>query len=186
MADSTSDNPTPEDPIQDKAMPLLEHLIELRSRLMWSAAAFLVAFMGCYYFSGTIYYFLAEPLSKIMHEQGMADPHLIYTQLYEAFFTRIKVAMFGAGFIAFPVIVSQIWLFIAPGLYRSEKRAIMPFLAATPVLFLAGAALAYFFVFPFAWRFFASFQSNTGGGGSHSHPQEMRVQYVDVIIASKD
>ena len=101
-----------------------------------------------YYFANSIYFFLAEPLATVLREQGNPDPHLIYTQLYEAFFTRIKVAFFGGAFIAFPIIAKQIWLFVAPGLYRSEKRALLPFLAATPVLFLLGAALAYYFVFP--------------------------------------
>ena len=160
MADIEQD-----DPIDDKPMPLLEHLIELRRRLMWSIGAFVVCFIGSYYFSSRIYFFLAEPLATVLREQGNPDPHLIYTQLYEAFFTRIKVAFFAGAFIAFPIIANQIWLFVAPGLYRSEKRALLPFLAATPVLFLLGAALAYYFVFPFAWRFFASFQDPTGGGG---------------------
>ena len=101
----------------------------------------------------------------MLREQGNPDPHLIYTQLYEAFFTKIKVAFFGGAFVGFPMIATQIWLFVAPGLYRSEKRALLPFLVATPVLFLLGAALAYYFVFPFAWKFFASFQDPTGGGG---------------------
>jgi sec-independent protein translocase protein TatC len=148
----------PDDPINDKPMPLLEHLVELRRRLMWSIVAFVISFLVCYYFSNSIYFFLAEPLATVLREQGQPDPHLIYTQLYEAFFTRIKVAFFGGAFIGFPVIASQIWLFVAPGLYRSEKRALLPFLAATPILFFLGAALAYYFVFPFAWRFFASFQ----------------------------
>jgi len=155
----------PNDPINDKPMPLLEHLMELRRRLMWSIAAFFIAFFVSYYFSGQIYYFLAQPLAEVLRAQGQPDPHLIYTQLYEAFFVRIKVAFFGAAFIAFPVIASQIYMFVAPGLYRSEKRALLPFLIATPVLFLLGAALAYYFVFPFAWKFFASFQTPTGGGG---------------------
>src|ERR1700760_2483409 len=149
-----------DDPIDDKPMPLLDHLIELRQRLMWSAGTFLICFGVAYYFSGAIYYFLAEPLAEVLRQQGNPDPHLIYTQLYEAFFTRIKVAFFGGAFVAFPVIASQIWLFVAPGVYRSETRALLPFLCATPILFLLGASLAYFFVFPFAWRFFASFQSN--------------------------
>jgi len=152
MADIEQD-----DPIDDKPMPLLEHLVELRRRLMWSVGAFAICFMCSYYFSSRIYFFLAEPLATVLREQGSPDPHLIYTQLYEAFFTRIKVAFFAGAFIAFPIIANQIWLFVAPGLYRSEKRAMLPFLAATPVLFLLGAALAYYFVFPFAWRFFASF-----------------------------
>src|SRR5208337_4206865 len=154
-----------DDPIDDKPMPLLDHLMELRRRLIWSAAAFLICFGIAYYFSGGIYYFLAAPLARVLREQGNADPHLIYTQLYEAFFTKIKVAVFGGAFCAFPIVAAQIWLFVAPGLYRSEKRALLPFLAATPILFVLGAALAYYFVFPFAWKFFASFQTSTGGGG---------------------
>jgi len=173
---------TEDDPIHDKPMPLLEHLIELRRRLLWSVVAFLAAFLGAYYFSGQIYYFLAEPLASVLREQGSPDPHLIYTQLYEAFFTKIKVAFFGAAFVAFPVIASQIWLFVAPGLYRSEKRALLPFLAATPVLFMLGAALAYYFVFPFAWRFFASFQTQTGGGGVPIELLPRVSEYLDLVM----
>ncbi len=177
MADSEK-----EDPIDDKPMPLLEHLIELRRRLLWSVVAFLVCFAGAYYVADDIYYFLAKPLADILREQGNPDPHLIYTQLYEAFFTRIKVAFFGGGFVAFPIIAAQIWLFVAPGLYRSEKRALLPFLCATPILFVAGAALAYFFVFPFAWRFFASFQSNTGGGGVPIELLPRVGEYLDLVM----
>jgi sec-independent protein translocase protein TatC len=172
----------PDDPINDKPMPLLEHLVELRKRLMWSIVAFVIAFLVCYYFSNSIYFFLAEPLATVLREQGNPDPHLIYTQLYEAFFTRIKVAFFGGAFIGFPVIASQIWLFVAPGLYRSEKRALLPFLAATPILFFLGAALAYYFVFPFAWRFFASFQSPTGGGGVPIELLPRVSEYLDLVM----
>jgi len=146
-------------------MPLLEHLVELRRRLIWSLVAFAIAFAICYRFSNQIYYFLARPLAKILESHPGADRKLIYTQLYEAFFTYLKVAFFGASFLSFPVIASQVWLFVAPGLYRSEKRAFLPFIIATPVLFLAGAALAYYFVFPVAWRFFLSFETPTGAGG---------------------
>ena len=171
-----------DDPINDKPMPLLDHLVELRRRLMWSIAAFAVCFIGSYQFAGDIYFFLAKPLADVLREMGSPDPHLIYTQLYEAFFTRLKVAFFGGAFIAFPIIASQIWLFVAPGLYRSEKRALMPFLAATPVLFLLGAALAYYFVFPFAWRFFASFQSDTGGGGVPIELLPRVSEYLDLVM----
>jgi sec-independent protein translocase protein TatC len=173
---------TDDDPIDDKPMPLLQHLAELRTRLIWSMAGFLVCFMGSYYFAGDIYFFLAEPLAQVLRETGNPDPHLIYTQLYEAFFTRIKVAFFGGAFIAFPLIASQLWLFVAPGLYRSEKRALVPFLFATPVLFLLGAALAYYFVFPFAWRFFASFQSPTGGGGVPIELLPRVSEYLDLVM----
>jgi sec-independent protein translocase protein TatC len=174
--------PEENDPIDDKPMPLLDHLIELRRRLIWSAVAFALCFAGAYYFADDIYFFLAKPLADILREQGNKDPHLIYTQLYEAFFTRIKVAFFGGAFIAFPVMASQIWLFVAPGLYRSEKRALLPFLAATPILFLLGAALAYYFVFPFAWRFFASFQSATGGGGVPIELLPRVSEYLDLVM----
>ncbi len=177
------DQQTPiDDPIHDKPMPLLEHLLELRRRLMYAIVAFMVAFGGCYYFSGDIYYFLAEPLARVLESQGMHAPHLIYTQLYEVFFTKIKVAMFGAVFFAFPIIASQLWLFIAPGLYRSEKRALLPFLVSSPVLFLLGGALAYYVVFPFAWKFFASFQSNTGGGGVPIELMPRVSEYLDLVM----
>jgi sec-independent protein translocase protein TatC len=171
-----------EDPIDDKPMPLLDHLVELRRRLIWSIVAFMIAFVVSYYFSNRIYFFLAEPLAGVLRSQGHSDPRLIYTQLYEAFFTRIKVAFFAAAFIAFPVIANQIWLFVAPGLYRSEKRALLPFLIATPVLFFLGAALAYYFVFPFAWRFFASFQSETGGGGVPIELLPRVSEYLDLVM----
>jgi sec-independent protein translocase protein TatC len=163
-------------------MPLLQHLVELRTRLIWSMVAFVLCFLRSYQFADQIYYFLAKPLADILHEQGNPDPRLIYTQLYEAFFTRIKVAFFGGAFLAFPVIASQIWLFVAPGLYRSEKRALLPFLLATPVLFFLGAALAYYFVFPFAWRFFASFQSPTGGGGVPIELLPRVSEYLDLVM----
>jgi sec-independent protein translocase protein TatC len=175
-------SPEVEDPIDDKPMPLLEHLMELRLRLMWSIAAFIICFGVAYYFAGSIYYFLAEPLAQVLREQGNHDPHLIYTQLYEAFFTRIKVAFFGGAFVGFPVIATQIYLFVAPGLYRSEKRAMLPFLIATPVLFAFGAALAYYFVFPFAWRFFASFQDPTGGGGVPIELLPKVSEYLDLVM----
>ena len=178
MSDTKAD-----DPIDDKPMPLLDHLLELRRRLMWSIVAFFLAFAVCYYFSASIYSFLARPLAQVLSAQGGQDaPHLIYTQLYEAFFTQIKLAMFGGLFVAFPVIAGQLWLFVAPGLYRSEKHALLPFLAATPVLFLMGAALAYYFVFPFAWKFFASFQTQTGAGGIGIELLPRVGEYLDLVM----
>ncbi|MBN9508257.1 MAG: twin-arginine translocase subunit TatC, partial [Alphaproteobacteria bacterium] len=111
-------------------MPLLEHLVELRRRLLVSMAAFLLAFFVCYYFSSEIYGFLARPLADALAAKPGSHRTLIYTQLYEAFFTYLRVAFFGAAFISFPIVATQIWLFVAPGLYRSEKRAIAPFLVA--------------------------------------------------------
>ncbi len=172
---------TPDDVINDKPMPLLDHLIELRRRLLWSMAAFMVCFFLCYHFSGRIYLFLAQPLAEIMRQRG-EQPHLIYTALYEAFFTYLKVAFFGASFLSFPVIASQVWMFIAPGLYRSEKRAFAPFLLATPVLFFAGAALAYYFIFPVAWRFFLSFETTGGADGLQIQLQAKVSEYLALVM----
>jgi sec-independent protein translocase protein TatC len=148
--------------INDKEMPLLDHLAELRRRLLWSAIAFLIAFLICYHFAARIYEFLAAPLAHALEARGQ-KPELIYTALYEAFFTYIKVAIFGAAFLSFPVVASQLWLFIAPGLYKREKRAMLPFLVVTPVLFFLGGALAYYVIFPTAWKFFLSFQNTSPG-----------------------
>ncbi len=175
------EKPAVEDSIDDTPMPLLEHLSELRRRLLWSLLAFAAAFLFCYAFSGDIYRFLAQPLATIMRQKG-ERPHLIYTALYEAFFTYVKVAFFGAMFVSFPIVATQIWKFIAPGLYRSEKRAFLPFLIATPVLFVLGAALAYFFVFPFAWRFFLSFETSGGQDGLQIQLQAKVSEYLSLVM----
>lgn len=149
--------------LESGKMPLLSHLAELRKRLMWSFAAILVGFLITYQFKYQIYNFLVHPLAVAL--KGQPGRHLIYTSLTEAFFTYIKVS-FWAGFcLAFPVVATQIWKFVAPGLYKTERRAFYPYILATPVLFLMGAALAYFVVMPIAWKFFVSFES-PGGPGS--------------------
>ncbi len=173
---------TDDDPIHDKPMPLLEHLVELRRRLLVSMAAFLIAFFVCYYFSKPIYAFLAHPLTDALAAKPGSNRTLIYTQLYEAFFTYLRVAFFGAAFISFPIVATQIWLFVAPGLYRSEKRAVVPFMVATPVLFIAGAALAYYFVFPFAWRFFISFETPAGENGIPIQLMPKVGEYLDLVM----
>jgi sec-independent protein translocase protein TatC len=173
---------TETDPINDKPMPLLDHLIELRRRLMWSMGTLIVCFGICYFFSRDIFHFLARPLEDALTAKAGGNHTLIYTQLYEAFFTYIRVAFFGAAFLSFPVVAGQLWLFIAPGLYRSEKRAILPFLAATPILFVMGAALAYYFVFPFAWRFFASFEVPAGEGGIPIQLMPKVGEYLDLVM----
>ncbi len=177
-----------EDPIDDKPMPLMEHLMELRTRLLYSVVTFGIAFGLCYYFSGQIYGFLAQPLADILAEQarlaGGAGPdrRMIFTQLYEAFFTYLKVAFFGAVFFSFPMWATQLWLFIAPGLYRSEKRAIRPFLLASPVLFVSGAALAYYFIFPLAWKFFISFETPPGSGGIPIQLEAKVSEYLSLVM----
>lgn len=149
------------DEIEDKEMPLLDHLAELRRRLIWSGVTFIICFVVCYHFSGRIYEFLAAPLAHALEARG-ERPDMVYTALYEAFFTYVKVAVFAAAFISFPIIAAQLWLFVAPGLYKREKRALLPFLIATPILFFMGGALAYYVFFPIAWKFFLSFQQSTG------------------------
>ena len=170
-----------EDPIHDQPMSLLDHLLELRRRLLWSGLTFILCFALCYHYAQAIYLFLAQPLGDIMRQQG-EQPHLIYTALYEAFFTYIRVALFGAAFLSFPMIAIQAWIFIAPGLYRSEKRAFAPFLVATPVLFVAGAALAYYFIFPIAWRFFLSFQTLGAGTGVQIELQAKVSEYLTLVM----
>ena len=138
-------------------MPLLDHLIELRTRLLKSLVAIGIAFGVCLYFARPIFAVLVQPLVKA--GQGK----LVYTQLFEAFFVEVKVALFAAMMIAFPVIANQLWKFVAPGLYRQEKRALLPFLFATPVLFTIGACFAYFITIPLALQFLLGFQGNIGG-----------------------
>jgi sec-independent protein translocase protein TatC len=145
-------------------MPLLDHLIELRRRLIYALLTLLVLFIPCWYFSGPIYDFLARPLAKILNEQP--GGHFIYTDVTEFFFTRLRVTFWAAVCLGFPVIASQVWMFVAPGLYKNERRAFLPYLFATPVLFIIGAALAYYVIFPLALRFFASFQEAGGGGNA--------------------
>ena len=143
--------------------PLLEHLIELRKRLIYSLIAFAVCFLFCFFFAREIYGFLTDPLAKVL--RGRSNDHLIYTALYETFFTYVKVGMFGGLCLSFPIIASQLWLFIAPGLYRDERRTILPFLLATPVLFLAGASFVFYVMLPVAIHFFASFQTTGQSNG---------------------
>jgi sec-independent protein translocase protein TatC len=161
-------------------MPLLDHLIELRNRLMWSIGAIMVAFLICYQFKERIYGFLVHPLAVIF--EGQTGRHLIYTGLTEAFFTYVKVSFWAGLCIAFPIVASQIWKFVAPGLYKNERRAFYPYLFATPVLFAMGAALAYFVVIPVAWRFFVGFES-PGGEGELPIVLEAKVnEYLSLVM----
>ena len=143
--------------IDDTRAPLLEHLIELRRRLLWSVAALAVAFGICLYFAEPIFAFLVQPLLRA--GQGK----IIYTDVFEAFFVNLKVAFFASLMVAFPVTATQLWQFVAPGLYRQEKQALLPFLFMTPVLFTGGAALAYYVAMPVALKFLLGFQGDIGG-----------------------
>jgi len=136
--------------------PLLEHLIELRQRLMICLAAFMVAFVISYIFASDIFTFLVQPLADLF--EGDAGRRMIYTGLTEAFVTYLKVAFFAAFFVTCPLILYQVWRFMAPGLYENEKSHFIPYLIATPCLFTLGAAVAYYIVCPMAWDFFLSFE----------------------------
>src|SRR5690242_11796759 len=143
--------------IDETKQPLLEHLIELRRRLLWCLAALALAFFVCLYFARDIFAILVQPLLKA--GQG----RLIYTDIFEAFFVEVKVALFAALMVSFPVISIQLWRFVAPGLYVREKRAFLPFLLMTPLFFAGGASFAYFFAMPWALHFLLSYQGNIGG-----------------------
>jgi sec-independent protein translocase protein TatC len=166
--------------LDDRQMPLLDHLIELRNRLIYSVAAIMVGFVICYFFSEHIYAFLVRPLANVY--QGQTGRRMIYTGLTEAFLTYVKVAFWAGTFLTFPFVASQLWMFIAPGLYRNEKQAFLPFLIATPVLFFLGAAMAYYVVFPLAWKFFVSFET-PGAPGTLPIQLEARVgEYLSLVM----
>ncbi len=168
-----------DEPEAQKA-PLMEHLIELRTRLLRSVIVLILVFFVCLYVAEDIFAFLVQPLADILGTDS--KQRLIYTALHEAFFTYVKVAFFAALFVTFPVFALQIWKFVAPGLYKNEKKAFLPFLIATPVLFVAGGALVYYLIFPLAWEFFLSFQK-TGGEGELAIQLEAKVdQYLSLVM----
>ena len=146
-----------DDEIEDSSAPLIEHLAELRTRLIRSVVAFLIAMVACFTVGGAILDFLLVPIENTMRALGDPNPVMQYTAPQEYFFTLVRISMvFGLGF-SFPVIAHQMWRFVAPGLYRSEKSAFLPFLIASPFLFLAGALFAHYVVTPLAMRFFLGF-----------------------------
>ncbi len=165
--------------IDDSKAPLLEHLVELRSRLIRSVVAILVLFVACFFVAEDIYIFLVQPLADVFDREGA---RLIYTDLTEVFFTYVKVAMFAALFIGFPYVAAQLWLFIAPGLYRNEKGAFLPFLVLTPVLFFTGGALVYYVIFPMAWTFFLSFETMGGDGALPIQLEAKVAEYLSLVM----
>ena len=154
----------PVEELEDSRAPLMDHLIELRRRLLWSLLAMVIAFCICLYFAEPIFGILVRPLVKA----GLKK--LIYIQMFEAFFVQLKVGFFAGTMIAFPVIANQLWQFVAPGLYRKEKKALLPFLFATPVLFAMGASLAYFVAIPAALHFLLGYQGMVGGVQQEASP----------------
>jgi sec-independent protein translocase protein TatC len=160
---------TEDDELDKSKAPLLDHLVELRKRLLWCVLVLAVAFGFCLWQARPIFGFLAQPLVKAM-ETMPGGPRLIYTSIFEAFFAEIKVAFFAALMISFPIIANQIWRFVAPGLYAKEKKAFAPFLIMTPFLFIAGAALAYYFCMPLALHFLLGYSGNIGGAQAEALP----------------
>ena len=155
--------------------PLMEHLIELRKRLVWAMLSFGVCFVVCFAFSTPILNFLERPLAA-------ATNHLIYTALPEIFFTQVKIAMFGGLCLGFPAIAAQLWIFVAPGLYKHERRAFLPFLLWTPVMFILGGAFVYYVMLPFAIRFFAGYQVVPSPGEMGIQLQAKVSDYLDLVM----
>ncbi|HEY4265790.1 MAG TPA: twin-arginine translocase subunit TatC [Micropepsaceae bacterium] len=159
MASPSSDE---EAELESSKAPLLEHLIELRNRIVRSVIAFLVCFIFCFAFSKPIFAFLTRPISDAL--AGQANRQMIFTALYEQFFTYVRIGMFGALCLAFPYMALQLWLFIAPGLYKHERKAFWPFLLATPVMFVTGAAFVYYLMLPRVIQFFVGEEIPAGPG----------------------
>lgn len=186
---SEKDNTILEDPDDQGAMTLLDHLTELRNRLAISIGLFLLLFIICMFPYGSasntlatqVQLFLQQPLANWFADNGL-EGRMIFTALHEGFFTQIKVAFFTSLFISFPFILLQIWRFIAPGLYKNEKQAFLPFLMATPILFVMGGALVYYLVIPPAWNFFLSYQF-TGTESSLPTEVEPRIsEYLNLVM----
>ncbi|WP_199555159.1 twin-arginine translocase subunit TatC [Sandaracinobacteroides hominis] len=162
--------------IDDSKAPLIDHLIELRTRLLWSVGAILIAFFVCFFFAKDIFALLVRPLA------AAGQNRVIFTQVFEAFFVQVRVAFFGALMLSFPIVATQLWRFVAPGLYRQEKQAMLPFLAATPFLFALGASFAYFVAIPTALRFLLGFQGDLGNSGVSQEALPSVGQYLSFIM----
>jgi sec-independent protein translocase protein TatC len=182
MATTTATDDDNDGPPGDKKMPLLDHLIELRQRLIWSALAFFVAFIVCYVFHKQIFTILVAPMNTLPNPEGR---RMIFTAPTEAFFTYVKVAAWGAVCISFPIVAGQIWKFVAPGLYQNEKSAFLPFLVATPFMFSLGAAFLYFLILPYGLQFFASFEipREAGAGGVPIQFEAKMNEYLSFVMA---
>jgi sec-independent protein translocase protein TatC len=173
------------DEIDDSSAPLIEHLAELRQRLIWSALAFIVAMLACFSVGGMILDFLLIPIERSMRALGNPNPVMQYTAPQEYFFTLVRISMVGGLAVSFPVIAYQLWRFVAPGLYRSEKNAFLPFLIASPALFLVGGAFAHLVVVPIAMNFFLGFAdlpsvlaALVSGDGTPAPPTETGIDIV--------
>src|SRR5712691_2664757 len=166
--------------IEASKAPLMDHLIELRSRLIKALLAFGIAFIFCFFFAKQIYNVLVWPFIWVA---GPENSKFIYTALLEYFVTQLKLALFGAAFISFPVVATQIYMFVAPGLYRHERHAFLPYLVATPVFFLLGAMLVYFVVMPMLVRFSLGMQQVAGEGQAEIALLPKVGEYLSLIMA---
>ncbi len=169
-----------DDDIEASKAPLMDHLIELRSRLIKALLAFGVAFIFCFFFAKQIYNVLVWPFVWVA---GPENSKFIYTALLEYFVTQLKLAMFGAAFLSFPVIAAQIYMFVAPGLYRNERRAFLPYLIATPIFFALGALVVYFLVFPMLVRFSLHMQQPGTGGEATIELMPKVGEYLSLMMA---
>ena len=159
----------------------VSHLTELRKRLIHSFILLFIFFIGCYFFSEYLYGFLVEPYAQAVKDNG-TDRRLIFTALQETFLTYLKVSFFAAFFITCPYILIQIWKFIAPGLYKHEKIAILPYLLLTPILFFLGGLLVYYLIMPLAIKFFLSFESTGGSTGLPIQLEAKVNEYLSLIM----
>ena len=181
-----SENISKED-LTEGQMSLMDHLTELRSRLLISIVVFVVLFLLCLVKIGDpsssiadqVYLFLQKPLADLLSERG---GRMIFTGLHEGFFTQIKVAFFTSISISLPIILMQVWKFVAPGLYKNERNAMLPFMMATPFLFILGAAMVYYMVIPLAWQFFLSFEINPGQGALPIEVEPRISEYLSLVM----
>ena len=166
--------------LSENKQPLLVHLVELRSRLIKTMIMITILFVIFYFFADNIYNFLVQPYADAV--EGEEGRRLIFTALHETFFTYIKVALFASLFISLPFLLIQLWIFVAPGLYKNEKSVVVPYLLATPILFILGSALVYYLIMPLAIKFFLSFES-IGGNGALPIQLEAKVnEYLSLIM----
>lgn len=169
-----------EDDIEASRAPLLDHLTELRTRLIKVVLGMALAFVVALYFADELFNILAKPYMDAQIDGE--ERRMIFTHLTEGFFVKLKVALYGAFMVTFPLISVQVWKFVAPGLYRNEKRAFLPFLVATPVLFAMGASLAYFLVIPWAWEFLLSFEQSGGIGAVEIQAEAKVSEYLSLVM----
>ncbi len=169
-----------DDTVEQSKAPLMEHLIELRKRLMISIAVLIVSFFVAFPFADHIFNFMVEPLNQIW--QGQEGRRIIYTALHEKFFVDVKVAFFAGFCVSFPIVAGQFYMFIAPGLYKHEKQSILPFLIATPFLFAAGASFVYYVILPVAWEFFTSFEQIAANGNLAVVLEPKANEYLSLVM----